>query len=187
MVEKEEVHLIDAKEHDRRLTASRWKVRITIDIIMLVLAFVGLFISDTHPKGNWLYWRIVAPIFAVLCIWLGWYMRRNLKLVRRHIMHDILLWIGLLVAFYLVSLLVDRGIMGSLEAGFVALILLSLTTYIAGIFIESTFMLIGLSMAVFVVAAVFFETQLSLIMLPVFILALVVLLILVRRGRGQAS
>lgn len=185
MPEQEQVTLIDAAEHDRRLIANRWKVRIVVDIIMLVLAFIGLFIADTSPKSNWLYWRIVAPIYAILCIWLGWYMRRNLKLSRRHILQDILLWVGLLVAFYLVSLLVSRGILGNLEAGLVALILLSLTTYIAGIFIESTFLLIGLSMAIFVVAAVFFQTQLSLIMLPVFVLIIVILVILVRWGRSK--
>ena len=54
-----------------------WKSRFIVSIILLVLAFLGLIITDVTKDGGWIYWRIITPIFAIVSLWLSWYLRKR--------------------------------------------------------------------------------------------------------------
>lgn len=148
----------------------RWKARLIVCCTMLLLALVGLLIMDIHPRSYWLYSRVMALLYASLSIWLFWYLNRgNHKLTTSTLWHQLLHWFGLLIASYLVSIFVNTGLMGSLQAGFVTLTLLALTIFLAGVYSNFSFMLIGLTLAVFAAAAAMIEAYLSLVMIPVII------------------
>jgi len=145
-----------------------WKARFFVALTMLVLAFVGLIFSDIRKDGAWSYWRVMAFVFALLCLWLSWYLRRkkrSLSFVK--IYHEIFHWISLILAVYLVSVLVRSGIIGRFAASLEVIVLLALTTFIAGIYIEITFIPIGLMLGLFALGAGALAEYLYSILLPV--------------------
>lgn len=158
-------------------------MRFIVALIMLGLSFIGLVVSDIRQNGAWTYWRIMVPVFAILCLFLSWYLRRNKKIITTAtIWHEIVHWLGLALAVYLVSIFVNIGLMGRFEAGLVALTLLALTTFLAGIYVEATFFVIGLLLGIFAAAAALLAEYVYTIMLPL-TLGVAVLLIWVARKR----
>ncbi|MBI5273950.1 MAG: hypothetical protein HY860_02715 [Chlamydiales bacterium] len=163
-----------------------WRARLVIGLIMLIFSFIGLVISDVKKEGAWLYWRIMVPIFALLCLWLSWYLRRvkhSLSAIK--IWHEILHWCGLLISVYLVSIFVDMGVMERLDASLVVIILLALTTFIAGIYIEFTFIPIGIMLGLFSVGAALTEEYLYTVMLPITIAVAAFLVWLIHRMKEK--
>lgn len=145
-----------------------WRARLIVGLIMLVFSFVGLVIADIEKNGAWIYWRVMVPFFAVLCLWLSWYLRRKKhSLSPIKIWHEVLHWLGLVFCVYLVSVFVQMGIMGRLDASLMVITLLALTTFIAGIYVEFTFIPIGIMLGIFAFAAALTEEYLYSVMLPI--------------------
>jgi len=160
-----------------------WKMRLLIGIIMLGLAFVGLIASDLRQNGAWNYWRIMVPIYALLCLFLSWYLRKRKHAVSPvTVWHELVQWAGLALSVYLVSIFVKIGLLGRFEAGLVVLTLLSLTIFIAGIYVETTFILIGVLLGLFAAGAALLAAYLYTVMLP---LTLVVAVLLVWASRRK--
>jgi hypothetical protein len=127
-----------------------WWARLAVGIVMLVLAFVGIVITDLHNSGGWEYWKWTVPVYAALALWLSWYERRTKDTVSPiTIWHEVLHWFGLFAAIVLVEVFVHMGLLGRSVASLVALTMLSLTIFTIGIYIESTFILIGLVLGIF--------------------------------------
>ena len=160
-----------------------WKMRLMVGLIMLGLAFIGLIVSDIKQNGAWDYWRIMVPIYAVLCLFLSWYLRRRKKIMTpATIWHELVQWFGLVLAVYLISIYVNIRLIGRFEAGLVVLTLLALTIFIAGIYVEATFFLIGLLLGIFAAAAALLAAYIYTVMLPLTI-GVAVLLVWVARKR----
>lgn len=122
-----------------------WKARLGVGITMLLLAFLGMVIVDITKGGGWDYWKWIVPVYAILALWLSWYIRRNATTVSPiTLIHEIFHWLGLIAAVFLVSFFADLGIISRFIAGLFDLTLLSLAIFLAGIYIESTFLFIGL-------------------------------------------
>ncbi|WP_420421111.1 hypothetical protein [Simkania sp.] len=159
-----------------------WKMRLLVALIMLGLSFIGLIVSDLKQNGAWNYWRVMVPIFAILCLFLSWYLRRQKKIMTAAtIWHELVQWVGLALSVYLVSIFVKIGLMGRFEAGLVALTLLALTIFIAGIYVEATFFLIGLLMGIFAAAAALMAAYVYTVMLPLTIIVAVLLVWVARK------
>jgi hypothetical protein len=160
-----------------------WKMRLMIGLIMLGLSFVGLIVSDIRQNGAWNYWRVMVPLFAVLCLFLSWYLRHKQRLISpTTIWHELLQWFGLALSVYLISVFVKIGLMGRFEAGLVVLTLLSLNIFITGIYVEATFFIIGIVLGLFALAAAVMAEYLYTIMLPITI-GVAILLIWIARKR----
>lgn len=157
-----------------------WRARFIVGLIMIILSFIGLVLSDLWQDGAWNYWRIVAPVFAIMCIWLSWYLRK-----KEHsfgftkLWHEILHWIALIMAVFLFSLFVTTGIMGRFEAGLAILTVLALTIFVGGIYIEPSFMLIGIVLGLFAAGAAYMAAYLYTVMLPVTVIAVGLLFLFV--------
>lgn len=127
-----------------------WEARLTVAAAMLILAFVGIIATNVISSGGWAYWRAVVPVYAALALWLSWYVRRNSDVVRPiTIWHEVLHWIGLFLAIFLVEVYVQSGLLSRALASLFALTLLSLTVFTIGVYIEATFILIGIILGIF--------------------------------------
>lgn len=148
-----------------------FRARAFVALIMLALSFIGLVITDVTHNGAFLYWQIMVPIFAVLCIGLSFYIRSSVDVFRPvTIWHEILHWIGLCGAVSLIWFYVDLGTMGRFEAGLVILTLLALTVFLIGIYVDYAFIIIGLMLGVFAGSAALVEEYLFTVMLPLTII-----------------
>jgi hypothetical protein len=127
-----------------------WWARLGVGISMLILAFIGIVVTDLHHSGGWEYWKWTVPLYAVMALWLSWYERRTRDTVSPiTIWHEMLHWFGLFAVIVLIEVYVHMGLLSRSVASLVALTLLSLTIFTVGIYIESTFLLIGVILGIF--------------------------------------
>lgn len=122
-----------------------WRIRFIVGFLMLTIAFVGMVFTNISSQGGWIYWRTMTPIYALLCIGLSLYLRHmKLSDTLVTVWHEIWHWFGLLLAVFVLSKLVDMGFMNHLQAGVQVLLLLALATFLAGVYIDSTFIITGI-------------------------------------------
>jgi hypothetical protein len=174
----------DEHHHIRK----KWKARLAVSGVMLILAFISLVLVDIHSKAYWYFCQALAVIYAILSLWLFWYLSRGEKqFTRSTIWHQILHWVGLLVALYLVNVFVRSGILNTLTAGVVTITLLALTIYLAGLYSDVIFVLIGITLAICAYVLAYVQTYLSLIIIPVIVVAAFIIFIVVHRDRRKAE
>lgn len=164
-------------------TSHPWRIRTIIGLLMLILAFIGLIITDTNRDGAWIYWRIMSPIYAILSIGLSWYLRNKKTFqLKVEIWQEILHWIGLILAVYIISTFVNIGLIGRFEAGLMVLIVLAVTTFLAGIYHDVIFMILGAILAIFSIGAALLNQYLYTIMLPITLVAGFVMMFVIYRN-----
>jgi MFS family permease len=159
-----------------------WLARFIASTAILATAFVGLIITNFAQKGVWEYWRIAIPAVAILTVILSLYTRKvtNKELLTT-LYQEILHWIGLVIAVYLVSLYIRMGILGRFEANLIILTLLSLTVFLAGVYTDSSFLATGIFLGGFTAATAFFAQYLYSILIPLACLGILGLYFIVRR------
>jgi hypothetical protein len=145
-----------------------WKARFFTALIMLVLAFIGLVLTNIKKNSAWYYWVFTSCGYAILALWLGFYLRKKKHSMSvGKIWHEIVHWISTVISVYLVTRFVDIGIVGRFEAGLAILLLLALSTLLAGVYIEITFFFIGLLLGIFATVIALFDEYLYVIVVPV--------------------
>lgn len=133
-------------------------------VFMLILALVGVGVTQIDDGGLWHYWFVLVVIYAVISIVRAWQgakadpSRPIWPLIRAVVLH----WIGALVAIKIVLLFEFSGITDRGAASTYALLLLALTCYLAGVHFDISFMLLGIILAVIAVAMGYLD-QLSII------------------------
>lgn len=158
-----------------------WKARLIVGLIMLILAFVGLVLTDMAKGAAWTYLWVISLIFAALCLGLSWYLRRqNHKIGWGTVWHEVFHWFGMMVAIFLVSRFVSIGIVGRFEASLMLMTLLAFSTFVAGLYTDFTFVVIGVVLGLFTFSTAYLEAYLYTIMLPIVILAALTLFFVLR-------
>ena len=154
----------------------RWKARLFVGLAMLIMAFVGLIIMNIHSRTYWIYSQIMAFAYAIMSIGLFWYLNRGEhKMTSTTLWHQLVHWIALICAIYVTALFVSSGVIGTTQAGLITLLLLALTVFLAGVYSDPSFMLIGVTLAVFASCAALIEAYLSVFMIPVLVIACAIL------------
>lgn len=148
--------------------AHPWKVRLIVGSIMLGLAFIGMVMTDIRQTGGWDYWKWVVPIYAILALWLSWYVKRQTQVVSPiSIGHELLHWGGLILSVFLVSYFVHLGTISRFIAGLFNLTLLSLSVFIAGVYLDHIFLLIGVILGVFALLTALLVQYMYAIAIPI--------------------
>jgi len=129
-----------------------------IFLIFMVLSIIGLGITDISPARSLWYWYAMAPVFACGCLIIEWTRVRTeenrwLSILRT----QMLTWAGLLVAVHVVLLLLRSGRLTYESTGLVILLLLALTTFIAGINLGYQVCLFGGFLGLIVLMAAYLE------------------------------
>lgn len=154
----------------------------------MVLAFIGLIVTSVWSQQGLYYWLCLTPILALSCIWLSWYLRRkNHHFSTITLWHEILHWAGMIAAVWLVWHFVKMGVLGRFEAGLVIVVILALTTFIAGVYIDTSYIIVGVALGLFSAAGAFAQEYLYYFMIPALVLLAGALLWLTykMRHRGQ--
>ncbi len=171
---------------EERIENPAWKLRFVVGIIMISLAVIGMIFTDMKSDGAWVYWRIMTPFYAALCIGLSIYLRKKeIKKTALTIWHEIFHWLGLLLAVFLVNALVQMGLVSRLQAGIEVLLLLALATFLAGVYTEPTFIVVGIALGLVVLFVAFLSNFLYFILVPVILVGVVSLYWISRRNKTK--
>jgi|WetSurMetagenome_2_1015567.scaffolds.fasta_scaffold01565_16 hypothetical protein len=140
------------------------KVSEIIFVILMVLAIIGVGITDFSPASSYWYWLAMAPVFACACLIIEWTRigsegKSWLSILRT----QLLTWFGLLVAVQLVYFLLRAGRLTYESTGLIILLLLALTTFIVGIHLGFQLCVLGVFLGLTLLCVAFLEQYVWLI------------------------
>lgn len=163
-----------------------FRARFYSGLILFILAFVGFLVTALYHGGGFSYWRYVVPIYALVGLFLSWYLRHTDESYSvALIWHELLHWAGLLFSVYLVSELVHIGLFSQFVGSLVVLTLLALTLFLAGVYIEYTFLILGFVMGGFVITLAFLSEHLYSVSIPLLLLGIALLYVLSQKTRKR--
>ncbi|MCK6556887.1 hypothetical protein L6Q96_20260 [Candidatus Binatia bacterium] len=152
-----------------------WRVRIVLAGALVALSVIGLALVDAGAAVAHGYFHGLVVAFAAVSLWehtlpTGDWSWRNLRGLVLH-------WLGFVGAFNMLFALERQGLLQRNEVALVALILLGLTVYLAGIYYDPTFLIVGPAVALAAVLAAFVEEYVFVILLVVALVVVVVLVL----------
>jgi hypothetical protein len=136
--------------------------------VLLVLALIGMGLTQATQDGGALYWLILLWIYALFSLVRAWLQARERhepiwSEIHLHLFH----WLGALVALHLIFVLERHDILSRDAASNVSMVILALSSYLAGLHFERMFLLIGIVLAIMAVIGAFVEQYtLWLILVP---------------------
>jgi hypothetical protein len=132
----------------------QWRVAIIIGVIMVLLALLGVGLTTAKSTAAQVYWISMVPIYGALCIVTAYLRARkgdfDLSQVHRQALH----WLGIGLAVALDFFLLRSGEESGMGAGLVALLLLAVGCFTAGVHFQWLFILVGLLLGVTLVVVV---------------------------------
>ncbi len=158
-----------------------YKSRFCVSLIMIILAVIGLVIADVRSGGALFYWKWVTPAYAILAISLSWYLHhRKEDFHPKHLLQELFHWVATVGGVYLFNLCTSVGIMGRFEAALSVIIILGLSTFLAGLYIEMTLTIVGVLLGAFAASVAIVDEYLYSIMIPLTILAIILIIWMLR-------
>ena len=138
--------------------------------LLILLALGGVGYTDINPAGSHFYWLCMVPVFAASCLVLEWTEKRDTGLPLVDVLRgQLMLWLSLLVGVMLVYMLLHAGRLESESAGLIMLLLLTMTTFAAGVQLGVLVTLLGCFLALSLVLAAYIESYVWLIMLALLV------------------
>ena len=158
-------------------------------ILLLVLAVVGIAYTSVSPDSSVAYWKVLAPVFAIVCIVSQWSrVAAGGGAKTRLIIVQLVHWGAFLFTILLVFLPGVQVTLSSVVSAQIILYLLALSTFLAGLHnVSWQLMAVGVLMALSVPAIAYLERS---VLIGVVIVAAVVLVIVAyvfQRRRAAAK
>jgi len=159
-------------------------------VVMVALAMAASAYTDAAPEASFAVWQLVPPVFAIIAIGTQWgrteaTTNARLRLVGRQVMH----WGALWLAMQVLRLPLFKVVMTADAMGITALLLATLSTLMAGIYLNWRFFVVGALMVGALLAVAFLEES----ALTISLLGLVGLVVLAfggwvsRKWRGKGA
>ena len=149
--------------------AKRIRVDEALFLTLIALSTVGIGITNFWPIESFWFWAAMVPVFGLTSIYIGWSKaRRRGEGVTRIIRIQVLHWIGLLAALFLIYyLLSPTGRIDYNQLALITLLALALTTFLAGVHFDWRFMVVGIILGAAVAGAAFLEQFIWIIIIPI--------------------
>lgn len=136
-------------------------------VALLVLSLGGMAIADFSAQWGLSYWLAVIPLFGAVSVYSGWRRARAAgENIGRVLVRQLLHWGAAALAVYLIFVLERSGRLNQEDAGLVALLLLSLSTILAGLHFDWRLSVLGVLLAVVAVCAALVEEFFWILVLP---------------------
>lgn len=125
-------------------------------VVMLLLALLGVWITDYAPMDGYGYWMIMVFVFALLAITIAWLQNKSkatgfMVILREQSLH----WLTSLLMLEGIYILLTHGHLSSEDAGLVIMMILSQSTILDGVRIGWRFSLVGIFLGITAMVAVY--------------------------------
>lgn len=139
-----------------------------IVLSLILLSAIGIGVTDISPEYGFWYWVVMVPIFGIGITYTSWSKtRRSGKSVGSLLWVQLMHWGGLFIAVNLVFLLHSTGRINNAVAGLVALLVLALTTFLAGIHFDFRYSILGIVLGLVVAGGAIFEEFIWMTIIPI--------------------
>ncbi|MCB2170959.1 MAG: sulfurtransferase-like selenium metabolism protein YedF [Deltaproteobacteria bacterium] len=151
-------------------------------LILLIFSGIGVALTDFNPLRGFWFWVAMGPLFWAGCVFMEWPRAKaagagRMKMLWVQIIH----WFGFLAAIYLVFLLNSTGRLNSADFGLVALLVLALSSFLAGVHGNWRISLVGVFLGIAAAGAALLEEYLWLILILAGIVFMLLAIILRRK------
>lgn len=102
-------------------------------IVMLLAAILGIGMATFTGEMTPIYWEILTPLYAIICIHTGWRRTEDREARIRLVWTQAAHWLSVLVAMYVIYLPRVQDVMNNNAAGITLMTILALATVLAGI------------------------------------------------------
>ena len=134
-------------------TSAGWKTQFYVLCAMLLMALVGMGLSQAMENGAWAYWLFVVVVYAGLGLWRSTRKaKQEGKPVKALISRELTHWSVLLAFLGILLLLERREIIDRESASDFALLLLAFSCCLAGLHFDWLLLIMGIVLAVMLVA-----------------------------------
>ena len=134
--------------------------------LVLILTIIGVAYTTVLKQPIIVYWELLAPVIALLCIGAGWRSANDKTAQFRLIGTQALHWVAFLLVMNMMLLPSVQKILNASATGLSILTLLALGTFTAGVHVLSwQVCLLGLIMALCVPAAAWIEASALIVVL----------------------
>jgi hypothetical protein len=137
-------------------------------VALLLLAALGIGITDfSIGYGSW-YWALMVPVFGVTSLLSGTARARNDgRSVALELKNQLLHWSATFVAVEIVFVLEAQGRFNNTDTGLAALMVLALASFLAGVHGDWRFMLVGVLLGGATAGAAFVEQFIWMGLIPI--------------------
>jgi hypothetical protein len=126
-----------------------WVIASIAGAIMILLALVGVALTNTSSASAPNYWIVLVPVYGILCIGTAWMRGRHNKAARgAQVIRQILHWLAIAAALALDFVIRGTGEETASAAGLNAMLLLALGCFLAGVHLEWFFAVVGVMLTV---------------------------------------
>lgn len=124
------------------------RLAIAIGVVMVLLALTGVGLASARPKMGRIYWISMVPTFGLLCVATAYFTARKGQFELGQVYRQALHWLGITAAMCIDFAVLRSGAESEQAAGMVALLLLAVGCFTAGVHFQWLFMLVGVLLAV---------------------------------------
>jgi len=137
-------------------------------LVLVLLAAVGVGVTNVSPRYGLHYWLAMAPIFALVNVFTSWSRARQAGQNPSGILlAQLLHWVGAVLAIYMVFVLYNMNWLSDQESGVLALLVLALASFLSGVHTDWHFCVIGLVLGAIVAGTALLQEFLWMLALPV--------------------
>lgn len=152
-------------------------------IFLVIVSLVGIGISDFSQKYGFYFWLGTAPVFGLASLIIGWSHARHsgqswFQILGKQLFH----WLALALVMCMIYLFQYTGRLNNTDAGIMAMMALSLTTFLAGVHFDWRFYLIGIFLGGATIAIAFIEQFFWLMLIPI---AIIVVILIYKMGHSN--
>lgn len=134
-------------------TSAGWKTQFYVLCAMLLMALVGMGLSQAMENGAWAYWLFVVVVYAGLGMWRTTRKaKQEGRPVKALISRELIHWSVLLAFLGILLLLERREIIDRESASDFALLLLAFSCCLAGLHFDWLLLIMGIVLTVMLVA-----------------------------------
>jgi hypothetical protein len=153
-------------------------------VLLVLLCALGVAINDYSPKSAFTYWLWMTPTFGVVSVFAAWLRaNRRSESVPAAVQRQVLHWVGVAGAVFLVYKLQSTGRMTNEAAGLTAVTVLGLAAFLAGVYSDWRLILVGIVLGFTVFAFALLEQYfIWVVVLPAMLLIVVGIIVYARRG-----
>ena len=158
----------------QQLAASR--LDFWIFVLLLVLALSGAAVSEATDSKGWVYWGLLVLIYGGISIGRTWFQLKDQSgrvwpMIRAEVWH----WLATLITIKIILIFEIAGVTARGVAADFALLVLALSTFLAGVHFNWTYMLLGVILAVTALCLGFLDQYaVYLVTVPLALLAILI-------------
>jgi hypothetical protein len=133
---------------------------------LLILAILGIGITDVSPTRSYGYWIVMVPVFGGACAWMGRDRgRRDGQSRWSFLQVELFYWLSVLAAIQVVYFLFRSGRIDGENTGLILLLILALSVFQAGFRLGWRLCALGLLLAVALLLATYLKTFIWVVLL----------------------